>query len=226
MQKYYEEFEDLVKHKDTELPITVKEIEACKTAMSVIISDGTPARYYHDWDHASSVYAHARLINDNIPSWQAFIFAIYHDRVYTPGSQFNELFSLHTFLNALLHNEIWIKGSEAEFLAATILNTNLFTRAKPKNHASACLIDADLFGLVASFNTFAGNTRLIYKESRLSVREFTQKRIAFLDLILPMAKNEELVYTLDNSAALMNIQQELDILHDAVKSGDYSYLKV
>ncbi len=109
-----------------------------------------PERKYHNWDHAVSVH-HTLLQLCPSVSFKALLAAVWHDAVYIPGSQFNELASADAlcYTAKLLGSSEWLDMAEA---AGTLVkSTSIATHQTPEHIKGelAYLLDADLHSLGA-----------------------------------------------------------------------------
>lgn len=135
-------------------------------------------RYYHDLNHIDDCLNKADALGLN-PHCVLALF--YHDAVYTPGNKDNEQQSADLFeMDAA---ELGCAKDDTEFVSNLILATK-YTKS-PANEAEALVMDIDMSGLAANWETFKTNDANIRKEyGKYTDEEWKAGRTAFLKGLL------------------------------------------
>ena len=121
-----------------------------------------PWQPYHNFEHAKKVVWAVLEIyfrKDSSVNFEVLVAAIWHDAIYVPGSQSNELLSVYTY--GLEHVELGISANIDTCFEDRSLVMSLIRNTTIENHLSekllfiteeiAILLDADLSGLASSY---------------------------------------------------------------------------
>lgn len=180
-------------------------------------------RAYHNMSHIYEVCRVIREIgvttdlapDDSVRQEGLLIAGAFHDVVYMPGSPYNEDASA-LIAERWLDDRIGKGHTLSEYVGTLILDTK---NHRPDNNIdSIILIDADLWGLGASWDRYAATAANIRREfSRIPESEFLKGRAKFLN---GMLTRDRIFWT--NAAAQVkrehqarvNMERELGAIYD------------
>jgi len=129
---------------------------------------GEPHRFYHNWEHITSMLKSAK--EQNILSEDLMLAILFHDIIYDPKEKDNEEKSAELF-------KIYYPSK------IDVYNAILETKThKPTTSLSSRLCKLDLEVLYSDFNTFANYENNIFKEYQfVDYKTYVEKRIEVLE---------------------------------------------
>jgi predicted metal-dependent HD superfamily phosphohydrolase len=171
-------------------------------------------RVYHRLDHIEEVYSNIYTIKGSAPAWDQALAVFYHDIVYSPGAQDNELKSAQRLL-ADFSSYTHLRKDRLNIACALIQATRTHVPSLICEEESKELNDADLaiLGSIPSrYEDYLWQVREEFKD--FSNEEWIEGRSKFVESMLSKAAifQTRVGKDLYESSARNNLSEELEKL--------------
>ena len=158
-----------------------------KRIFNLVKANYDQGRYYHNWQHITNFFDYKEAFIPHIESSAEFDLAIFfHDVVYVPGAEDNEMKSIDFFVDCCQNVNTQSIERVKQFIVATITQTS-------DDPEIQYMVDMDLAGLAADVPIFDQTVRDLHKEfSMYAWDEFVQGQYQYL---LRFVERESIYFT-------------------------------